>query len=92
MAKKQWEGYSVESLRLAIRSCDVNIITFEDAIKKERKTITEYLWMISKIEEKKETAIAAKAAGDAINADILAQNAAHEAKYPNLKSVQVKEK
>lgn len=58
--KKKWEGYSVESLHNGIRSCEVNIKTFEDAIKKERQTMVEYRWMIEKIEKKKEEAIAAE--------------------------------
>lgn len=52
-SKKKWEGYSIEALENGIRSCDVNIKTFEDAIKRERQTQTEYRWMIDKIKEKK---------------------------------------
>lgn len=87
--KKQWEGYSVESLHNGIRSCEVNIVTFEDAIKKERKTMTEYRWMIDQIERKKSEAIEASIVQAEVNASIALQNAAHEAKYPHLKSVQV---
>jgi len=88
--KKKWEGYSVESLYNGIRSCEVNIRTFEDAIKKERATMVEYRWMISKIEEKRETARKAEAAQDFVNKDIQRQNAEHVARFPNLKSIQIR--
>lgn len=88
-AKKEWEGYSVESLYNGIRACEVNIVTFEDAIKKERQTMTEYRWMIDQIERKKNEAIEASIAQAEVNASIAKQNAAHEAKYPHLRSVQV---
>lgn len=72
--RKPWEGYSVESLYNGIQSCRVNIKTFEDAIERERKTIANYKWMIDKLEEKKENAIAAEAGRIAIQADIKRQN------------------
>jgi len=77
--RKPWEGYSVESLHRAIRSCEVNIVTFQDAIEKERQTMASYRWMIEKIEEKKEKAIEAKVMGDAVAADIKRQNDEFEA-------------
>lgn len=39
-------GYSIESLERGIEKCKQNIQIFEDAIKKERTTITEYRAMI----------------------------------------------
>ena len=89
--RKEWEGYSVESLHNGIRSAEINIITFEDAIERERQTIASYKWMIDKIEEKKEKAIVAKVLQDQVNKDIKRQNEEHKAKYPNLTSHELKE-
>jgi len=89
--KKEWEGYSVESLYNGIQQAKVNVKAFEDAINRERETMANYKWMIDKIEEKKATAIAAKAMQDAVNKDIKRQNEEHKARYPNLKSVELEE-
>jgi hypothetical protein len=77
--RKPWEGYSVDSLRDGIKACEVNIVTFQDAIKRERETIANYKWMIDKLAEKKEQAIEAYATGKAIQADIKRQNDEFEA-------------
>lgn len=45
-------NYSTESLKAGIESCKKNITVFEEAITKERATITEYYEMISVIERK----------------------------------------
>ncbi len=87
--KEPWEGYSIESLHNGIRSCEVNIVTFKDAIDKELETMTRYRWMIDKIKQKQKLAIEAKITQTAVNASIAKQNAEHKARYPNLKSVQV---
>lgn len=39
-------GYNVESLENGILACKKNILTFEDAIDRERATIKEYREMI----------------------------------------------
>ena len=73
--KKEWGGYSIESLYRGIRSCEVNIATFEDAKKKELQTITEYRWMIDKLKQKEAEYIKANAMKEIIDADIAKQNA-----------------
>lgn len=45
-------GYNVDSLLDGIERCKKNIITFEDAIDKERNTIKEYYYMIDTIQRK----------------------------------------
>lgn len=45
-------GYSVESLEAGIESAKKNISVFEDAINKERDTITEYQDLILTTERK----------------------------------------
>ena len=45
-------GYSVESLENGIVATKKNIGIFEDAITKERNTITEYYGMIATIQRK----------------------------------------
>lgn len=45
-------GYSVESLENGIEAAKKNILIFEDAIVKERNTISEYYNMISTIQRK----------------------------------------
>lgn len=45
-------GYNVDSLLNGIERCKKNIVTFEDAIEKERNTIKEYYYMIDTIERK----------------------------------------
>lgn len=45
-------GFSVESLERGILACEKNIITFEEAIKKENNTIEEYRFMIKTIKKK----------------------------------------
>ena len=44
--------YSAENLKRGIEQAMKNIKTFEDAIAKERATIKQFEFMISKIEEK----------------------------------------
>jgi hypothetical protein len=53
--------FSPEALKNGILSCKANIITFEDAIEKERETIKEYQGMIDSIEEKERDLGKAKA-------------------------------
>jgi hypothetical protein len=44
--------YSIEGLEHGIENCKKNIVTFEEAIKKERETIDEYYRMIDVLKEK----------------------------------------
>ena len=92
-SKKPYEGYSVEALHRGIRASEVNIVTFEDAIKRERQTMTEYRWMIDQIERKKKEAEDARVGQAIANASIKAQNDTFEAnaKAKGLKVVTVKD-
>lgn len=48
--------YSTEALKRGIESAKVNIQTFENAITKERNTISEYYGMIETIQRKQREA------------------------------------
>jgi len=73
-SKKSYEGYSVEALHRGIRSCEVNIVTFEDAIKRERQQMTEYRWMIDQINRKKKQKEEAEKVQIQVDAQIKAHN------------------
>jgi hypothetical protein len=53
--------YSIEGLEHGIENCKKNIVTFEEAIKKERETIDEYYRMIDVLKEKERAKKAAEA-------------------------------
>lgn len=74
--RKEWEGYSVESLHNGIRASEVNVTALKDAISRELKMQTEYRWMIDAIERKKEEAIVAKTMQEQVNKSIKEQNEA----------------
>lgn len=44
--------YDLESMREALKKCDVNIKTFEDAIDRELETKEEYKKIIKSLEDK----------------------------------------
>lgn len=44
-------AFSTESLTNGIEACKKNILTFEEAIQKERDTIKEYFVMIEAVQE-----------------------------------------
>lgn len=44
--------YSIEGLERGIRAAEVNIVTFEDAIKNEREQIGKFRYMIQEIQRK----------------------------------------
>lgn len=44
--------YDIEAMKNAVKRCDVNIKTFEDAIDKELKTKREYQRIVRTLEEK----------------------------------------
>ena len=53
--------YDIQALKAGIEKCKVNIQTFEDAIERERRTITEYRIMIDAIREQEKKKIEIKA-------------------------------
>lgn len=46
--------YDIEAMKTAVKKCDVNIKTFEDAIDKELATKREYQRIIRTLEEQKD--------------------------------------
>lgn len=46
--------YDLEAMKNAVKRCDVNIKTFEDAIDKELKNKKEYQRIIRALEERKD--------------------------------------
>lgn len=46
--------YDINSLKLGIEACKKNIVTFEEAIKKEQQTIADYKIMMNEIQKKED--------------------------------------
>lgn len=44
--------YSIDGLKRAIRAAEVNIVTFEDAIKQEHRNIGQFNFMLETLEKK----------------------------------------
>lgn len=62
--------HSIEGLERGIKHAKENIKTFEEAIEKERETISNFYEMIDALKQKEREAEAAKRLEEQVNADI----------------------